>query len=137
MNPNNWLYAILRLGCGVNGALSNGVVPCRQTISMQKLARQLYLGRQHEHGKSHEGMALSGALSLMCPTLITVKHLFVGWARIVWALACTTLLCRLVQRLFMCLFVQHESKCRHVSFSRSGERLHSGEMSCLKACFLQ
>lgn len=81
-------------------------------------------------------MAFSGGLSLMCPTLISVKYLVVGWVEGVWAIACMTLSCQLVQRLLMCLFVQHGSKCRHVSLSLSIERLHSGEMSCLKPCFL-
>lgn len=44
-----------------------------------------------------------------------------------------TLLCLLVRMLFMCSFVQYESRRRHLSFSPSGQRLHNGEMSCLKS----
>jgi len=55
----------------------------------------------------------------------------------VLASACTALLCRLVRRLFMCLFVQHDSKWRQLSFSFNGHRLHSGEISCLRICFFR
>lgn len=79
---------------------------------------------------------LIGGLSFILPALINMKHLVVGWASSVWAIACSASLCPLVQRLLMCVFVQHESRCRHVLFSLSGSRLHNGEMSCLKACFL-
>lgn len=37
----------------------------------------------------------------------------------------------------MCLYVQHDRRWRHVSFSFSGQRLQIGDMSCLKACFLR
>jgi hypothetical protein len=36
----------------------------------------------------------------------------------------------------MCLFVQHDSKWRHVSFWRDVHRLHVGDMSCLRICYL-
>lgn len=64
--------------------------------------------------------------------LIIVKHLVVGWVSSVWAMVCMALLCQLVQRLFMCVFVQHGlgvGMC-HLSEHRYGQ------MSCLKACFL-
>ena len=48
-----------------------------------------------------------------------------------------TSLCQFVRRLFTCLFLQHESKRRHVSFWHDGHRLHKGDMSCLRKCFLQ
>lgn len=35
----------------------------------------------------------------------------------------------------MCWFVQHDRRWRHVSFSWNGQRLHSGEMFCLRTCF--
>lgn len=50
--------------------------------------------------------------------------------------ACVTSLCQFVRRLFTCLFLQHESKRRHVSFWHDGHRLHKGDMSCLRKCFL-
>ena len=50
--------------------------------------------------------------------------------------ACATSLCRFVSRLFMCLFLQHERKWRHVSFWHDGHGLHRGHMSCLRMCFL-
>lgn len=53
--------------------------------------------------------------------------------------ACVTSLCQLVHRSFMCLFLQHESKWRHVSFWfwHDGHRLHKGDMSCLRKCCIQ
>ena len=51
--------------------------------------------------------------------------------------ACATSLCRFVSRLFMCLFLQHERKWRHVSFWHDGHGLHRGHMSYLRKCFLQ
>ena len=39
-----------------------------------------------------------------------VKHLVMGWTRRVMASACTDFLCRLVWRLLMCLFVQHNKE---------------------------
>ena len=42
VNPIN---STLRLGCGANEGFSDRVVPSRQTISGQKIARQLHLGR--------------------------------------------------------------------------------------------
>ena len=84
-------------------------------------------------------MALPCSLSLICPTLISAKHLVVGRARSVWAISCTTLLCWLVRRLFMYLIVQHESKCRHVSFSlvEKGYIVRKSLVTCLKTCFSQ
>lgn len=50
-----------------------------------------------------------------------------------FANACTTLLCLSVQRLFICLFVQHDSRCRQLSFFFINvQRLRGGEMSCLR-----
>ena len=49
---------------------------------------------------------------------------------------CIALLCLLGLRLFRCLFVQHESRWRHVSFCLREHKLHNVEMSCLKACFM-
>lgn len=53
----------------------------------------------------------------------------------VLASACA-LLCLLVRRLFMYLFVQCENRCRQLSISFHLHRLQSGEMSCLRmSCF--
>lgn len=72
----------------------------------------------------------------LCLPLLSVKHLVVKWARGLLANVFTTLLCRLVQWLFICLFVQHDSRCRQLSLCVSGHRLHRGEMFCLRKAFL-
>lgn len=59
------------------------------------------------------------------------------WASRVLAIACNALLWWLVHRLLMCLFVQHESRWRHVSFWRDVQRLLRGDVSGLRTCFLQ
>lgn len=78
---------------------------------------------------------LLGGLSLVLLAL-SVKHCVVGWARSVLAIAWTILFYRFVWRLLMCLFVQHDSKCRHVSYSLSGHRTHSGKIYCFKGMSL-
>ena len=60
-------------------------------------------------GSSQEGMVLFGISSLFSPAFINVKHLDVGWANSGFANTCVALLCWLVFKLFMCLFVQHDS----------------------------
>ena len=67
---------------------------------------------------------------------INVKHLVVGWANNVFANACVVLLCQLVLKLFMCLFVQHDSSWRYVLNYWDVHRLHNGNMSRLRTCFL-
>lgn len=67
--------------------------------------------------------------------LLSEKHRVVGCVSRVLASACVVLLCLLVVRLFMCLFVLHDIRCRHVLLSPRLQRLHSGEMSCLSTCF--
>jgi hypothetical protein len=74
--------------------------------------------------------------SLVLLAFISVKHLVVGWAMGVASSACTILLCLFVWRLLMCWFMPCDRRRRHVSFSWSGQRLHRGEMYCLKMCFL-
>lgn len=61
--------------------------------------------------------------------IISVKHCVLGCAFMVLASAWVALLPQWVQKLFICQFVQHDSKCWHVSFSRRLQRLHSGGMS--------
>ena len=74
----------------------------------------------------------------ICMHLITnVKHLVVDWARRLLANACTALLYLLVLRLFICSFVKHESRWRHVSFCCRKHKLHSGEMSWFRVCFFR
>lgn len=75
---------------------------------------------------SHESIMLLGVLLLSFPAFINVKHLVVGWARSVSTSMCATLLCLLVLKLFICLFVQHESRWRHVSLWRDVQRLLGG-----------
>lgn len=55
----------------------------------------------------------------------------VGCASRMLASACV--LCMLA----MCIFVQHDSKCRHMSLSLRLQRLLSGEILCLSVCFFQ
>lgn len=69
------------------------------------------------HGRSHEGMVLSGVLLLIFPVINECK-----------TSSCTTLLCRLVCRLFICLFLQHAKRCKHLLFWRHGHRLQSGDV---------
>lgn len=68
----------------------------------------------------HLGTMLFGGLSFILLAFISVKHLVLGWASSVWAIMCNALVCRLVRRLLMCVFVQHESRCRHVLVPFSG-----------------
>ena len=83
------------------------------------------------HENNDQGMVLSGVCSLVLLAFIRVKHQVAGWASNVFASACTTLLCWFILRLFMCLFVQHDNRWRHVSFCRDVHRLHVGNMFCL------
>jgi hypothetical protein len=87
------------------------------------------------HGSSHEGMVFSGVRALNLPAFMSVKHHVMGWARIVFASVYIALLCLQVCRLFMCLFMQHDSMWMHVLFCWFIHRLHSGEISCLRICF--
>ena len=64
------------------------------------------------HGTSHEGMVLSRVQLLVLHALIRVKDRVVGCANSVFASVCIVLLCRYVFRLFMCLFMQHDSRWR-------------------------
>lgn len=80
-------------------------------------------------GRSHDDTGFSRVWSLVLLALISVKHLVVGGAISV-AVVCVPLLLHLfVRRLFLCWFVQHDRRSRHVSFS------WSGEMSCLRTWF--
>ena len=83
---------------------------------------------------SHDGKVLSSVLLLNLHVFMSVKHLVVGRARRVSARACLALLCLLVMKLFMYLFVQHEGKHRRFSFCFRGHRFHSG-MSCFGVYF--
>jgi hypothetical protein len=88
------------------------------------------------HGMRHDGMVLSGVQFIyMWPAFTILKHLVVGWARRVLARARVALLCWLVHRLYMCLFVQHDGRCRQLLFCLRGYKLHNGEMSCLRMYF--
>lgn len=53
----------------------------------------------------------------------------------VLASAYLALLSRLVQRLFMCLFVQQDMRWRHVSIWRDRQRSHVGDMLNSRTCF--
>ena len=51
------------------------------------------------------------------------------------ASACTTMSYLIVRRLFTCWFAQHNRMCRHILISWSEQRLHTGEIYCLRMCF--
>ena len=76
------------------------------------------------HGSTHKGMVLSGVRSLVLHMLVRLKHWVVGWANNVFASVCISLMCRFVLRLFICSFVQHNNKWRHVSFGRDVHRFY-------------
>lgn len=82
-------------------------------------------------------MVLSSDHSLWSPMLRRVKHIVVKCARRVFANACTALLCLLLQRLSIYLFVQHGNKCRQLLFYFNVQRLHSGCKYGLNICFLR
>ena len=68
------------------------------------------------YGNSHEGVVFSDVRSLNSLAFMSGKHRVVGWARSLLAsvCVCVVLLCLQVCRLFMCLFVQHDSRWKHV-----------------------
>lgn len=80
---------------------------------------------------------LFGVLVMNLHVFMSVRHLVMGWANKVSACACTTtLLCILVLRLFICLFVKHERRWRQLSFRFNRHKSRSVEMSCLGCNFL-
>lgn len=60
------------------------------------------------HDSSHDGIVFSRLWSLYFPALISVEHCVLGWANSILTSSCTALLCWLIRRLFMCLFLQHD-----------------------------
>jgi hypothetical protein len=70
----------------------------------------MHHGRWHVHGSSHDGVELSGVCSLCLLSFIHVKHPMAGWANCMLGNAYVDLLYQLFLRLFMCLFVQHDSR---------------------------
>jgi hypothetical protein len=87
------------------------------------------------HRSSHKEVVFSCVRSSSLHALVRVKHQVVGWASNVFACAFTTLLWQFALKLFMCLFVHHDRRWRHVSFWRDVHRLHVGDMSYLRMCF--
>jgi hypothetical protein len=97
------------------------------------------------HGMSHDGLVLFGVWLLRVTSVMSVKHHVTGGDSSVSLRACGALLWRFVLRSSMCLFEQHENRCRRGLFSLMLHRLHrlyrlhrshSGEMSCLYTHFL-
>lgn len=99
MNSN--IY-ILRFGFGFGW---KGGLPMVGAPNMHSIYGLRHAGHSHL-GRSHDGMVFSQVQSLNLPKLVSGKHLVAGWARSVLAKACVALLCRLVHRLFVCLFFQ-------------------------------
>lgn len=62
-------------------------------------------------------MALFVDRPLRVPTLISVIQRVAWCVLSVLTSVCVALLWRLVLRLFMCMFEQHDRMCRHMSFS--------------------
>ena len=81
-------------------------------------------------------MVFPDVCSLKFPAFMSVKHLVVGCASSVLAIARTALLCQLMWRMFMCLFVQHERRCMQFLLCLSGHILQSVGIFCLRMCFL-
>lgn len=86
------------------------------------MVRQLHLGKKQVQWSSHDDMVMFSALLLIFPAFTSVKHMVVGWARRVSANTCLALLCLLDLWLFMCCFVQHNSKWWQMSFVGDGIR---------------
>lgn len=68
---------------------------------------------------------------------MSVKKHVMGWANRMLARACTTLLCHMVLRLFMSLFLQQDYKWRQLSFWRALHKLQRGDMFSLRTCILR
>ena len=101
-------YLYLSLGMGVNDGLHVGGAPKMHDILCLSRARHSHLGIEHLRGSSYEGMVLSYVWSLMLLAFIRVNQWW--WACSVFVSVCTTLLCRFVLRLFMCLLIQHDNR---------------------------
>ena len=74
------------------------------------------------------GMVFVMFVVLMLVVFITVKQWVVGWACCVFDGACIALFCR--SRLFMCLFLQHDSRWRHVPFWWDVHRFTGRSLHC-------
>lgn len=89
------------------------------------------------HGSNQDGIVLSRVRLFTFPAFIKVEHLVVGVASSVFGRASTALLCRLVLKLFVCLFLQHASRWRHVSYCCELHRLYRGDMSYFRTYFFR
>lgn len=81
-----------------------------------KQARHLHLGKLQVRGNTHDGDILSRVVIFSFPAFMSVRNRVVGWGKRVLASVCIALQRLSILRLLMCLFVQHESRLRHVSF---------------------
>ena len=109
------------------GGLTFGGAPITHRMSGHSLAG-------HVHEMSIDGMVLFGVRLLRVPALMSVKHHVTGGDLSVPARACGALLWWIILRSSMCLFEQHQKRCRRTSFSLMLHwlhRLHGGHMSCL------
>lgn len=77
------------------------------------------------YGRSHDGVVYANVMILNLLACMNVNHLLVWCVRRVFANA---LLCQLVRRLLMCLFVQHDRRWRRLLFCFGGYRLHDGRI---------
>lgn len=86
-------------------------------------------------------MVISCVCLLSFPVFMSVKHLLARCTNIVLVIPWDTilqyvLLCWLVHKLFMCLFVQQERRGRQLLVCLSGHKFQSGEIFCLRMCIL-
>lgn len=86
-------------------------------------------------GSNQDGTVVSKVRLYTIPTFIKVKHLVARVASNVFGRVWTPLLCQLVLELFVCLFLQHASRWRHVSYCCELHRLHREDMSFLRTYF--
>lgn len=130
----NSIKCIFKLGWGVNGA-------CHWVLCQECIVCSIAVWRGiYTLGGS---MCMKGAMMVLysltygwiLPAFMSVKHLVMGWASRVATSMWTTLLCLFVRRLFMCWFIQHDRRCKHVLFSFRGHMLHTVKISYFEYVF--
>ena len=105
----------LRCGEGIKGGLSN-MVGLLHTWCSSGVAQYIYsvmgIARASEKPRGKDVIERSTSI---IPVWTCVNCLVVGWVRNVTISTWTTLLCLSVISLLICLLVQHERKCQHLS----------------------
>lgn len=102
-------------GLGVNGGfVVGGVLKMHSLSSCSLCCWACAWGKVSCAWEEPQGILSFGDLPFWFHTLMSVKHLFVGCARTMSATPFIALLCMLVPRLFICLFVQQVNRCRQL-----------------------